>query len=168
MASKRGNGEGSIYERAPGQWRAALTLDSGKRKVLCGRTRQEVAQKLSAALVARGQGLPVTVERQTLGCFLERWLEEAAKPTLRLRTFESYAMIVRRHLVPALGRRQLAQLTPQDVQGYMNAKRATGLSARTVLYHRAVLRRALGKALKWGMVARNVATLVDPPRTARS
>ena len=31
----------------------------------------------------------------------------------------------------------------------------------------AVLRRALGQALKWGLVARNVATLVDPPRVQR-
>jgi integrase len=76
-------------------------------------------------------------------------------------------MIVRRHVVPALGRHQLAQLSPQDVQGYMKAKQAAGLSARTVLYHRAVLRRALGQALKWGVAARNVATLVDPPRVER-
>ena len=32
-------------------------------------------------------------------------------------------------------------------------------------YHRAVLRHALGQALKWGLVTRNVATLVDPPRS---
>ena len=43
-----------------------------------------------------------------------------------------------------------------------------GLSPRTVQYTRAVLRRALGYALKWGLVARNVATLVDPPRSIRT
>src|SRR5215510_3551282 len=32
---------------------------------------------------------------------------------------------------------------------------------------RVVLRRALGQAYKWGLVARNVATLVDPPRTVK-
>ena len=30
-----------------------------------------------------------------------------------------------------------------------------------------MLRRALGQALKWGLVTRNVATLVDPPRAVR-
>jgi integrase len=44
---------------------------------------------------------------------------------------------------------------------------AAGLSARTVQYLRAVLRRALGQALKLNLVARNVATLVDPPRYQR-
>jgi len=44
---------------------------------------------------------------------------------------------------------------------------AAGLSPRTVQYLRAILRRALGQALKWGLLARNVATLVDPPRVER-
>lgn len=49
----------------------------------------------------------------------------------------------------------------------MNAKLEAGLSPRTVQYLRAVLRRALCQALKWDLVARNVATLVDPPRSVR-
>jgi integrase len=165
--AKRGNGEGSIYQDGRGLWRAAVTLDNGKRKYLSGRTRQDVARKLSAALSAKTQGLPVALARQSLGHFLDRWLEDAAGPTVRPRTFESYEMIVARHLKPALGRRMLAELSPRDVQAYMNQKLAAGLSARTVQYHRAVLRRALGQALKWGDVARNVATLVDPPRLVR-
>lgn len=47
---------------------------------------------------------------------------------------------------------------------FLNCKLADGSSPRTVQYIRAVLRRALGQALKWSLVARNVATLVDPPR----
>jgi len=49
----------------------------------------------------------------------------------------------------------------------MRAKSDEGLSPRTVQYLRAVLRRALGHALKWGLVRRNVATLVVPPRSVR-
>jgi integrase len=50
---------------------------------------------------------------------------------------------------------------------FLNAKLAAGLSPRTLQYLRAVLRQALGQALKWGLVARNVAMLVDPPRVVR-
>jgi integrase len=39
-----------------------------------------------------------------------------------------------------------------------------GLSPRTVQYIRAILRAALGQALRWGYVERNVATLASPPR----
>jgi integrase len=41
---------------------------------------------------------------------------------------------------------------------------AAGLSPRTVLHLRAVLRRALNQACRWGLLARNVATFVQPPR----
>ena len=70
--SKHGNGEGSNYERAPGQWRAAVTLKNGKRKVLCGRTRQEVARKLTAALNDRERGVPSSVGGLTVGRLLDR------------------------------------------------------------------------------------------------
>lgn len=38
---------------------------------------------------------------------------------------------------------------------------------RRVQYIPAVLRRALGRAVRWGWTSRNVATLVDPPRIRR-
>ena len=38
--------------------------------------------------------------------------------------------------------------------------------ARSNTFH-ATIRRALGQALKWRLVPRNVATLVDPPRVQR-
>ena len=70
-------------------------------------------------------------------------------------------------LVPALGRLPLQKLAPQHVQAFLNEKLASHLSPRTVQYLRAVLRRALGQAVKWGLVPRNVATLVDPPHVSR-
>ena len=86
---------------------------------------------------------------------------------MRPKTHASHAQIVRLHLTPALGRHQLAKLAPEHVQAMMNDKLAEGLSPRTVQYARAVLRQALNQALRWGMVARNVATLVEPPKMKR-
>ena len=83
-------------------------------------------------------------------------------------TLASYRMIVEKHLKPELAKIVLGRLTPQDVQTYMNGKRAGGLSARTVAYHHAVLRRALGQAERWGKVARNVAKLASPPKVEQT
>ncbi len=166
---KRGQNEGSIYKRKDGRWEAALTIPGtgGKRQRFYGETQREVREKLTAARRALDQGdLPIR-ERQTVGQFLERWLTDVVKPGVRPRTHQSYAQLVRLHLKPALGHHQLTKLTPQHVQALLNAKLAAGLSPRTVQYLRAVLRRALGQALKWGLVARNVATLFDPPRSVR-
>ena len=107
-------------------------------------------------------------ERLTVGAFLRRWLEESARPALRPRTFESYRMICERHVIPALGRTRLAKLGPEAIQRYMNRKREAGLWARTVQYQHAVLRRALGQAERRGLVSRNVARLVSPPRVQRA
>ena len=76
-------------------------------------------------------------------------------------------MIVRRHLSPALGHLRVDELAPQDVQRYMDQKLKGGLSRRSVQYHHAVLRRALRIAESWGLVGRNVATLVTPPAPQR-
>ena len=53
-------------------------------------------------------------------------------------------------------------LTPLDVQAWLNAKLEEGLAPRTVQYIHATLRDALNAAVRWGVVGRNVATLVDP------
>jgi hypothetical protein len=60
MAGKRGNGEGSISRRKNGGWRtqyAVYTSEGRKRKTLYGKTRAEVAAKLSKALSGREDGL---------------------------------------------------------------------------------------------------------------
>ena len=58
------------------------------------------------------------------------------------------------------------------IQRYLNDKlnerdADKRLSARTISYHRTLLRMSLGQALKWGLVSRNVAALVDAPRVER-
>lgn len=165
---KRGNNEGTITKRADGRWEARISLDNGKRKSFYGKTRKEVAAKLTKALRDQQQHLPIVSERVTMAAFLTRWLDDVAHPSLRARTFESYAMIINHHLIPTLGKRRLATLTPQDVQHYMNEKRTEGLSVRTVTYHRAVLRKALNDGLRWGVVGRNVAALATPPKQERA
>lgn len=169
--AKRGQNEGTICKRDDGRWVAVLNLGyrDGKRwrKSFYGKTRKEVQEQLTATLREQQQGLPVITERQTVAQFLDRWLADVVKPTVRPKTYHSYQQLVRLHLKPALGHHQLAKLDPQHVQALINAKLAEGLSPRTVQYLHAVLRRALGQALKWNLVPRNVARLVDPPRVER-
>ncbi len=62
----------------------------------------------------------------------------------------------------------MSKLEPQQVQELLKRKQAAGLSPRTVAYIRAVLRQALNQALRWGLVARNVAALVEPPKVERA
>lgn len=58
----------------------------------------------------------------------------------------------------------LAKLSPQEVQALQNDLLATGKAPRTVINVRNTLSGALDQALRWGLIARNPVTLVDPPR----
>jgi len=71
---------------------------------------------------------------------------------------------MRDHLAPHIGRIRLAKLTPADVQRLVNSLHASGLSAKSVANIHGVLRSALNQAVRWGDLARNVATLVSLPR----
>lgn len=172
MAKKRGNSEGSIFKRKDGRWASVITLgwEGGKRKrkAFYGKTRHDVQVLLNQALNNQQKGVPIPPERQTVGSFLEYWLEESAKPGVRPRTFQSYSELVNVHLIPGLGRIPLTKLTQQHIQQLINAKLSDGLSPRRVQYMHAVLRRALGQAEKWDLVSRNVAKLVDPPRVVQA
>lgn len=169
---RRGRGEGSVYQRASdGLWVAMLDVGivDGRRKRLAfyGTRKTEALAKLEAAKAKLLRGEPVSSEQQTLGQFLVRWVEDVARPRLAPRTYESYAMIIHRHLVPGLGHIKLNRLTPLDVQRFLNRKLESGLSPRTVAYHRAVLRAALNDAMAWGLVARNAAALAESPKQVK-
>jgi len=168
---KRGPNEGTIFKRADGRWCAQPSLGyvNGKRHrpTIYGQSYAEVRDKLARVLANAQQGIMPANKRITVTAFLDQWLEDSVKPSRAPRTYASYAETVRLHLVPALGRIMLDKLTPQDVQRMMRAGERAGLAARTVSYHRTVLRIALGQAVKWGMIGRNVAALVAPPKAVR-
>jgi len=133
------------------------------RRTFYGQTREAVFKKLTKAHKDHHSGLRVSAVKETVGEFLKRWLEQTAKQNVRPKTYRSYAQLIQLHLAPELGRFRLDQLSPAHVQHFVNAKLQAGLSPRTVQYLRAVLRKALNQALRWDLVQRNVATLIDMP-----
>ncbi|MGA2143882.1 MAG: tyrosine-type recombinase/integrase [Bryobacteraceae bacterium] len=200
MAKRRGHGEGSIYQLPDGRWRAAVSLGwretkggqlIWRRKIVIGKTRYEVQEELKKLLRDQQRGINIDPEKQTVQEFLEHWLEQVAKPRVRAATYASYDWIVKKHLVPGLGRIRLAKLSPQAVQTFLNEllesgrlprpwekkesegqqdkpQPEPGLTPRTVQHIHATLRTALDQAVKWDLTPRNVAMLVDAPRVRRS
>src|SRR5215831_17388679 len=96
--------------------------------------------------------------------FLDRWLTVNLPGTVAESTEDDYVDAVRLHLIPALGRKRLAKLTVADLDRLWKAKRDAGYSSNSVRIMRTVLRRALGQAVREGIVGRNVAALSAAPR----
>jgi integrase len=109
-----------------------------------------------------------TNERITLGAYLDRWLEDVVKPNLRPNTYASYAERIRTHIAPGLGHIPLSKLQAPHIQRFLTHKAQEGkLKPVSVgMLHR-ILRSALSQAVKWDLVLRNVATLVQPPRVEK-
>src|SRR5919206_4043702 len=104
---------------------------------------------------------------QTVGDWLDHWLDNIAARKVRARTLESYRSIVRLHLRPGIGHHRLDRLQPEHLERLYGALADKGLSPASILRAHRVLSRALRVALQRGKVARNVATLVDPPAVRR-
>jgi integrase len=163
--TRRGNGEGSIYQRkSDGKWVGSITLENGKRKVFYGRTRKEVQEKLKVALREQQQGTLVTAPQQSVKEFLEDWLENTHKQNIRPRSHERYEEIVRLHIVPAIGKIPLQKLTAQRVQKFYSDKLKEGLSSVTVNAIHNLLHKALDTAVRWELISQNVCDKVSPPR----
>ncbi len=171
MARKRGANEGTIFKRKDGRWCSVVDVgwENGKRKrkSFYGETRKEVADALNKALSEQAQSLPVAYDRQTVAQFFLRWLDESVRASVRPLTYEQYEQNFKLYIEPVIGKIQLVKLSPQQVQGLINAKLKDGLSPRTVQITLFVLRRAMTQAVKWGLAARNVAELVETPRAER-
>src|SRR4030095_7457373 len=67
---------------------------------------------------------------------------------------------------PALGHVKLKTLTPAHVRGFYGEKIRTNLAAATVKKMHVVLRKALSQAVSAGLIARNAADGVKPPRVS--
>lgn len=162
---KRGNGEGTIYQRGDGRWVAQASLPGGGRKAVYGKTRREAADKLAVIHQQLSAGVPVTSGNATVATWLRQWIEARCRPRVRPLTLRSYVLHVERHIIPALGNVPLATLSPGDCQRWIDRMLASGLDADTVIRIRSTLRRALRDAQTAELVTRNAAALTDPPRS---
>jgi len=127
---------------------------------------QEELDKLRRDVTTKTYVAPA---EQTLAEYLEKWLE-GLTTRLRPSTVDGYRRCMK-YVTPALGGRRLDHPTPKDLdQLYAELlksglrQRQGGLSPRSVRYVHVVLQKALSDAVRKGDLARNVATLADPPR----
>lgn len=166
---RRGRNEGSVFQRADGRWSASVTVGvnaNGRRvrKTVYGRTKAEAQEKLLRLQGQKLDGMLADSGKLTVAGFLDKWLEDSARPTIRTGTYANYKSVVDNHIAPKIGGLRLDRLTPAHVQGLYGAMERAGASPHTRRLAHAVLHRSLKLAMKWGMVARNVADAVEAPR----
>ena len=121
MAKKRGQGEGSIYKRnSDGRWVGQVTID-GEKISKYFKSQREARTWVNETTSQVEDGLTVMGAKTTLEEYLKDWLV-TVQTSVRPKTHEQYSQIVRQHIIPALGRIKLKDLTPGNIQSLYNMK----------------------------------------------
>jgi len=163
-AKGRANGEGSIYEypKGSGIWYAQIRLEDGTPKRRRAGSQRDAREKLRALLAEQEHGVNLAAQQPTVAQWCVTWLESFAinlKPNIK----EDYAAVIRRYITNApIGKRKLSQLTPADVQSWVNAL-SNKLAPQTVRNAHARLHKALVVAVRQRYIARNVADDIALP-----
>jgi len=162
---------GQIIRRGGRTWLVRVFLgrdpNTGKRRYhnhTVKGTKKDAQRYVNGVLRDLDMGSFVEPTKMTLNSYLDHWLETAARPGVRQRTYDGYEGLLKRHVRPPLGDRRLHQLTPIEIQSLYSNLQTRGLSARTVRYVHAVLSSSLKQAVKWRMLSQNPASFVDLPR----
>src|SRR4051812_4851854 len=174
--------KGHICEKPPGSgnWYAVIdTRDpaNGKRKrkwhTLEASGKRHAQIECATLISSIGGGTYMEPNKTTMAQFLDRWLDHI-KTQVSPRSFERYAEIALKNLVPLIGGVVVAKLKPVEISvAYAKAlkegrrDRKGGLSPRSVHHMHRILKQSLGQAVKWQMLTRNAADAVDPPKVER-
>jgi len=154
--------------------RFVATIDLGyagkkrQRKTMYGRTQKEAKIKLDTARHEARTGA-VVVSSMTMEAWLTYWIDViCVERGLKTTTLRSHRGVVKNYLIPNLGRHRVDRLAPEHVRAMYAAMRQAGLAEATLRQTHAILHRALKVAMREGKASRNVAELIDPPKTIRN
>src|SRR5918999_6091940 len=171
-AKQSGNGTGTVYPRRNKEgkitgFRGSYFTADGRRRYVSGKNKTEAQRALRQAMADADRGLIFDADNLKVEEYLDRWLSDSVRDTVKATTFERYEQITRLHLKPALGRVKLKALTPAHVRGLYREKLEAGSSARTVRYIHATLHKALKQAIADGLIPRNATEAVKPPQVRK-
>lgn len=163
---RRGNNEGSIYQRSDGRWCAQVVTgykDDGapKRKYVYAQSRAEVARKAAELAnhvfetgYVNGDMRPdlVTVDELSTN-----WLMDYKRFSVSSRTFEWYLNLTKMYIKPTLGNQKVADVQPLHVQRVLNRLLDNGKAVSTVKSAQFVARQLFAHAVEMNLISENPA-----------
>jgi integrase len=164
---------GQLIKRGERTWlvRAFTGRDSEGRRRYHNKTikgnKKDAEAYLRKVLTAVSTGTFIEPSPLTVAEYLDKWLEGAARPRVSERTADGYEALLKRYVREPLGHIRLEKLQPLDLQKVYGEMLARKLSAIVVRHTHAVLHNALKQAVKWNMLLRNPASLVELPKVQR-
>jgi integrase len=155
---KRKNKDGSVT------WRGAFWGTDGKRHWVSDKSKAECERKLREAKADADRGVLPSPARLTVEDWLEDWLE-GIRGEISRNTYLAYKRDVRHHIVPALGKRRLRELSASDIRKLYRRMADKGLKNRSIEYAHRTLRKSLRAALAERKIQFDPSEGIKPLRT---
>jgi len=162
MARRRGNNEGSLYQRKGGLWCAQISLE-GRRLTKYGKTQKECREWIRQIRTKIEGGLTFEGTQLTLERFVRTWLSNK-KLSRRPGTVHSYQRIAERDFLPRLGKMRLQDILPGHIKQLYALMQDEGKGPRTIQLAHVVLHAVLKQAVREGILGRNPMDAIDRPR----
>ncbi|MCI9672269.1 MAG: site-specific integrase [Lawsonibacter sp.] len=182
MAKRRPSGDGMVRKRDDGRWEGRIVVghkENGESifRYIYADTQKDLTAKLHQNINAY-RGVELTEQsRMTLSEWLDKWLDERMRGTVRSHTLEGYRRDINNHVNPYLGQKPLTRITPADLndlytflleRGRIAKGQSShpGLSPTTVHGIHTILHHALKTAEAEGLLPANPAGQVMPPKVS--
>ena len=176
--ARRDRGDGSIRKRPNGSFEGRFSYtdtNTGKRmeKSVYAPTQSEVKRKLKELIKQienKGENNEyVKPSNITLGDWMDTWMKEYKKNSVRPATYTSYHHSIESHIKPALGDIELQKLRPDHIQTLLNdmargSAVKTPLAPWTVLKAKNIISGALEQAIRNQIIPYNPAKAAVPPK----
>ena len=126
-AKKNAQGAGTIRKRPDDRWEARYTIGfdpatgKQKQKSIYGKTQKEVRERLAEITTELDNGTYLEPAKETLGVWLDTWLETYAQFSVKPYTMDAYERVCRNYLIPVLGVIRLSALTAPQIQRFYNS-----------------------------------------------
>ena len=174
MAKRRKRGDGSVHLRKDGRWEGRVVIgydDKGLpiTKNVLAKTKTLCLDKLKALKETYSEQPSEKLQPDmTFGEWLDFWYQNYSKPKLRPTTQAGYENAIYKHIIPALGKILLSELSTNDLQQFYATLKKEGRLIRTESYGKGVsnrtvwschtrIRTALDRAVLDGLIRLNPA-----------
>jgi integrase len=173
--------KGTARKRGPNRWQIQVFVGvnptTGKERRVTrtvvaphNRSGQKVVDRALAALILEAEDGRISLgDDPTVSRLLERWVA-AREPDWSPKTTMENKRQIRLKIEPAIGKRRVSKLRAADLDSLYSRLRKSGgarggpLGPASVRRIHLIMHAALGQAVKWGIIATNVADAATPPK----
>jgi len=132
-----------------------------------GKTKGEANLALKKALEKHNAFL--TLKDFSLGEYLDFWQKKYVELNCKYSTIYGYKLMIEKHIKPSLGDYKLTNISPSEIQEFINQKYALGLGRRYILNILSVLNSSLKMAVyPYKLISENPAMYVKIPKNKNS